>query len=222
MTFTNSKKINYQHLTLNRTPNRTHAIDTITIHCFVGQVTAKQGCDYFYNTKEQVSANYVVGYDGSIGMSVEECDRAWTSSNEANDQRAVTIEVACESKAPYQVTELALASLVKLCADICQRNGIKKLLWKNDKSLIGKVDQQNMTVHRWFTSTACPGDFLMGKMGEIADLTNSILNPPISTNAASTGKLYRVQVGAFAKRENAEKLKSELIGKGYSAIIKEE
>ncbi|BDG47748.1 hypothetical protein PspKH34_23090 [Parageobacillus sp. KH3-4] len=33
------------------------------------------------------------------------------------------------------------------------------------------------------------------------------------------GKLYRVQVGAFADRNNAEKLAEELKKKGYPAII---
>lgn len=35
-----------------------------------------------------------------------------------------------------------------------------------------------------------------------------------------TAVLYRVQVGAFANRENAEKLKDELIKKGYPAYVK--
>ena len=35
-------------------------------------------------------------------------------------------------------------------------------------------------------------------------------------------KHYRVQVGYFSKKENAEKLAAELKAKGYSAIIKEE
>lgn len=39
------------------------------------------------------------------------------------------------------------------------------------------------------------------------------------TQTASEQKLYRVQVGAFSEYTNAEKLKKELVGKGYSAII---
>lgn len=34
------------------------------------------------------------------------------------------------------------------------------------------------------------------------------------------GKIYRVQCGAFSKKENAEKLQKELKSKGYDAIIK--
>ncbi len=40
MGFTNSSLATVTMISPNRTPNRNHAIDTITIHCFVGQVTA--------------------------------------------------------------------------------------------------------------------------------------------------------------------------------------
>lgn len=40
--------------------------------------------------------------------------------------------------------------------------------------------------------------------------------------ATSSGKLYRVQVGAFKEKANAEKLQAELKAKGYSAIVKAE
>lgn len=40
--------------------------------------------------------------------------------------------------------------------------------------------------------------------------------------AASSGKLYRVQVGAYKEKANAEKLAAELRAKGYEAIIKAE
>lgn len=175
MSFTNSPLVTYTRLTKNKTANRKHAIDTITIHCIVGQWTAKQGCDYFANTDRQCSANYVVGKDGSIGLSVEEKDRSWCSSSSANDNRAVTIEVASDATHPYAVTTEAYEALIKLVADICQRNGIKKLLWKGDKSLIGQVDKQNMTVHRWFANKSCPGEYLYERHGEIAERVNALL-----------------------------------------------
>ena len=175
MEYTNSPLVTYKNITKNKSKGRKSAIDTITIHCYVGQVTAKQGCDYFATTSRQVSANYVVGKDGSIGLSVEEKDRAWTSSSPSNDHRAVTIEVACDTKAPYKVTDKAYKSLINLVADICKRNNIKELKWKGDKSLIGKVDKQNMTVHRWFSATACPGEYLYDKHSDIAKKVNEKL-----------------------------------------------
>lgn len=124
----NSSLVTYTRITNNKTSPRNHAIDTITIHCIVGQWTAKQGCDYFATTDRECSANYVVGKDGSIGLSVDEKDRSWCSSNRDNDNRAITIEVASDTKHPYAVTDEAYEALIKLIADICKRNGIKKLV----------------------------------------------------------------------------------------------
>lgn len=183
MAYTNSSLVTYKRLTKNRTSPRNHKIDTITIHCFVGQVTAKQGCDYFATTDRECSSNYVVGKDGSIGLSVEEKNCSWCSSNSANDNRAITIEVACDTKVPYKVTDKAYKALIELVADICKRNGIKKLLWKADKSLIGQVSKQNMTVHRWFANKACPGEYLYERHTEIAKKVNAILSAETKTTS---------------------------------------
>ena len=110
----NSPLVTYTRITKNKTSHRNHAIDTITIHCIVGQWTAKQGCDYFATTDRECSANYVVGKDGSIGLSVDEKDRSWCSSNGTNDNRAITIEVASDTTHPYAVTAKAYAALLDL------------------------------------------------------------------------------------------------------------
>lgn len=175
MSFTNSPLVNYVKISPNRTPNRNHKIDTITIHCVVGQCSVETLGNVFAPTSRRASSNYGVGYDGRIGMYCEEKDRSWCSSSGANDHRAITIEVASDNFYPYAVTQAALNGTIKLVADICKRNGIKKLLWKNDKSLIGKVDKQNMTLHQWFSATACPGKYLQDQMGYIADEVNKIL-----------------------------------------------
>lgn len=192
----------YTRISPHRTSPRNHKIDTVTIHCIVGQWTAKQGCDYFATTTRECSANYVVGKDGSIGLCVEEKDRSWCSSNKANDHRAVTIEVASDASHPYKVTDQAYSALIDLLVDICKRNGIKALLWKGDKSLIGQVEKQNMTVHRWFAAKACPGDYLYNLHGQIADQVNERLGaatpaePAQKPAAAFTP--YRVRVTASA------------------------
>lgn len=171
----NSALVTYTRISPKKSSPRNHAIDTITIHCIVGQWTAKQGCDYFATTDRDCSANYVVGKDGSIGLSVDEKDRSWCTSSRDNDNRAITIEVASDTSHPYAVTAAAYDALIKLVADICKRNGIKRLLWKADKSLIGQVDKQNMTVHRWFANKACPGQYLYERHSEIAAKVNEIL-----------------------------------------------
>lgn len=218
MTYTNSNLVTYKNISKHKTVNRTHNIDTITIHCFVGQVTAKQGCDFFASTHKECSANYVIGFDGSIGLSVEEKDRSWCSSNRENDMRAITIEVASETSEPYSVTEQAYNALIKLLIDVCKRNNIKRLLWRNDKSLIGQVDKQNMTVHRWFAKKSCPGTYLFSNMGEIADAVNAELNKETNKNNRT---IYRVQVGAFSVYENAVRLRDEMKKNGYDCFIVE-
>lgn len=169
----NSPLVTYTRITKNKTSPRNHVIDTITIHCIVGQWTAKQGCDYFATTDRQCSANYVVGKDGSIGLSVDEKDRSWCSSNGTNDNRAITIEVASDTTHPYAVTAKAYAALLDLVTDICKRNGIKKLVWSTNKNdRVNHRNGCNMTVHRDFANKACPGEYLYSRHGEIAAEVN--------------------------------------------------
>lgn len=212
MGFSNSPLATVRMISPNRTPNRNHAIDTITIHCFVGQVTAKRGCEVFQPSSKGASCNYVVGYDGSIGLCVEEKDRSWCTggydkngnpirvngvSGKSNDYQAVTIEVASDTKHPYAITEKAMAALIELCTDICRRNGIKKLLWSGDKNLVGNPDKQNLTVHRWFANKACPGDYIYQRLGDIAAKVNAKLGvtPPAETKPVSTVP-YKVRITA--------------------------
>lgn len=171
----NSPLAVYTRLSPNRTSPRNHAIDTITIHCYVGQVTAESAGAWFAKETTRASCNYVVDKDGRIGLIVDESNMSWCSSSFSNDHRAVTIEVASDMVHPYAVTDKAYTALIELCADICKRNGIPKLLWQGDKSLVGQVDRQNLTVHRWFANKACPGDYLYGLMGDIAAQVNERL-----------------------------------------------
>lgn len=221
MAYTNSPLVTYKRITNNKTSPRNHAIDTITIHCIVGQWTAKQGCDYFATTDHECSANYVVGKDGSIGLSVEEKDRSWCSSSSSNDHRAITIEVASDTAHPYAVTDEAYNALIKLVADICKRNGIKKLLWKADKSLIGQVDKQNMTVHRWFANKSCPGEYLYSRHSDIAAKVNTLLGDSAGETAQTptTQTLYRVQVGAYSKKANADAMLEKIKKAGFDTYM---
>ena len=218
MGFTNSSLATVKLISPNKTVNRNHAIDIITIHCFVGQVTAKRGCEVFQPSSKGASCNYVVGYDGSIGLCVEEKDRSWCTggykkvngvnvpirvngiSGSSNDYQAVTIEVASDSAHPYAITEKAMAALIELCTDICRRNGIKKLLWSGDKNLVGNPAKQNLTVHRWFANKACPGDYIYQRLGDIAAKVNAKLGAtgaaPVQPSAPVSSVPYKVRITA--------------------------
>lgn len=172
----NSSLVCYTKISPNKTVPRDHAIDTITIHCMAGNLSVETCGDVFAPESRQASSNYGIGSDGRIAMYVEEKDRSWCSSSGSNDHRAVTIEVANDGGAPdWHVSDAALQSLIKLCADICVRNNIKQLLWKGDKSLIGNIDEQNMTVHQWFSATECPGNYLYNLHPYIASEVNKLL-----------------------------------------------
>lgn len=217
MGFTNSSLATVKLISQNKTIGRNHAIDTITIHCFVGQVDARRGCQVFQPSSKGASCNYVVGCDGSIGLCVEEKDRSWCTggykkvngvkvpirvngiSGSSNDYQAVTIEVASDTTHPYAITEKAMAALIELCADICRRNGIKKLLWSGDKNLVGNPAKQNLTVHRWFANKACPGDYIYQRLGDIAAKVNAKLGAgtaPTLPSAPVSSVPYKVRITA--------------------------
>lgn len=169
----NSPLVCYTRLGPNHSGRRTHAIDTISIHCMAGNLSVETCGAVFAPTSRQASSNYGIGSDGRIALYVDEANRSWCTSSAANDQRAVTIEVANSGGAPdWPASAQAYAALLDLVTDICKRNGIKRLLWKGDKSLIGQVNRQNLTVHRWFAAKACPGDYLYKLHGAIANEVN--------------------------------------------------
>ena len=172
----NSPLVSYTKISPNKTSPRTKTIDTITIHCVVGQCTVETLGNVFAPTSRQASSNYGVGTDGKIGMYVEEKDRSWCSSNAANDHRAITIEVASDTSHPYAVNDKAFAALIDLVTDICQRNGIKKLVWSTNKAdRVNHRNGCNMTVHRDYANKSCPGDYLYNRHGQIADEVNKRL-----------------------------------------------
>lgn len=164
----------------NRHKNRTNLVYFITPHCMVGQMTAKRCGELFENSLYQASSNYGIGTDGDIGGYVDEEDRSWCSSSAWNDNRAITIECASDTRHPYAMNQKVWNSLVDLCFDICQRYGKKKLLWFNDKNTTlnykPKDDEMLITVHRWYAAKACPGDWLYNRLGKLADDVTAMLS----------------------------------------------
>jgi hypothetical protein len=215
----NSPLISYTKISPNKTSPRNHVIDTITIHCMAGNLSVENCGAAFAKASRKASSNYGIGTDGRIALYVDEADRSWCSSNAANDNRAITIEVANDGGAEtgWHVSDKSLNALIDLLVDICKRNDIKALKWQANKALIGQVDKQNMTVHRWFAAKACPGDYLYNLHYEIANRVNERLGktPVSGTEAPKTSKtIYRVrksvndsktQIGAYKTLANAKK-----------------
>lgn len=219
----NSKLVSYTKISPNSNNPRNHKIDTITIHHMAGNLSVESCGAGFADPARQASSNYGIGSDGRIGMYVAEANRSWCSSSRENDHRAITIEVANDSREPdWHVSDKALESTIALCVDICQRNGIAKLNFTGDKT-------GNLTMHKYFASTQCPGPYLESKFPYIAQEVNKRLSTTQKENATtnttqpkntesggSGGVLYRVQVGAYSKRENAEAQLKKIKGAGFT------
>lgn len=217
MGYTNSSMVSYTKLSPNHSGQRTHSIDRITPHCVVGQCSVETLGNIFLPASRQASSNYGIGVDGRVGMYVEEKNRSWCSSSNANDQRAVTIECASDTKSPYAFKDAVYQTLIKLCVDICKRNGKKKLLWLGDKTKTlnysPKADEMVLTVHRWFANKSCPGDWLYARLGDLASKVTAQLGGSADTPTVTT-QLYRVrktwsdsksQKGAYKILSNAKK-----------------
>lgn len=197
MGYTNSPLVVYTKLSPNHSGQRTHSIDRITPHCVVGQLSAESICGCFTSTSRQASCNYGIGKDGRVSLCVEEKNRSWCSSSNANDQRAITIECASDLTAPYAMNSSVYDSLIKLCTDICQRNGKKKLLWLGDKNKTLNyalaADEMVLTVHRWFANKSCPGDWLYARLGDLAEKVTAALGGSSGLQASSLKNLSEAE-----------------------------
>lgn len=212
----NSPLVSYTKISPNKTSPRNHKIDTITIHCVAGQCSVETLGEIFAPPSRKASSNYGIGPDGRIGMYVEEKDRSWCSSSSANDNRAITIEVASNTTDPYYVNDVAYAALIDLLVDICKRNGIKELKWKGDKSLIGNVEEQNMTVHKWFANKDCPGSYLYDRHSLIAAQVNVRLGANKKKPAIKVGD--KVKLKKDARTYTGQKLASFVYKNVYDVI----
>lgn len=205
----NSSLVSYTKLSPNHSGQRTMKIDRITPHCVVGQCSVETLGNIFAPASRQASCNYGIGVDGRVGMYVEEKNRSWCSSSSANDQRAVTIECASDTEAPYAFKDVVYNKLIDLCVDICKRNGKTKLLWFGDKTktlnYTPASNEMVLTVHRWFANKSCPGDWMYSRMGDLANKVTAKLGgvvttpttPTVTPTAPSSGSdtVYTVKAG---------------------------
>lgn len=224
MAYTNSSMVVYKKLSPNHYGLRTHSIDRITPHCVVGQCTAEGLGEWFEKQSTQASSNYGIDRDGRVALYVEEKNRSWCSSSNANDQRAITIECASDTTEPYAFRDVVYQTLIKLCIDICKRNGKNKLIWFGDKdktlNYSPKSGEMILTVHRWFANKSCPGNWMYARMGDLAEKVTQVLGgsdkpvEPEKPEDKTTIKWFRVrktwrdsktQKGAYKILDNAKK-----------------
>lgn len=146
-----------------------YRICKITPHHMAAVWTAERCAQSFQNPQRNASANYCIGYDGTIVCNVEEQYRAWTSSNGFNDCQAITIEVGNSTGAPsWQISAAAWKSLILLCADVCKRYGFRL---RFDGTPAG-----SLTMHKMFASTGCPGPYMSARMKQLEKEVNAVLD----------------------------------------------
>lgn len=166
----NSRLVNYVNLSPNCNAPRNNRINKITIHHMAGNLSVEQCGNIFADRNRQASSNYGIGSDGRVGLYVDEANRSWCSSSPDNDHQAITIEVANDVVGGnWHVSDVALAKLIDLCVDICERNGINRLVFTGNAS-------GNLTLHKYFAATLCPGPYLESKMPYIAEEVNRRLD----------------------------------------------
>ena len=187
----NSKLVDYTLISPHKNVMTNKVNNKITIHHMAGNLSIETCGNVFQNRR--ASSNYGVGTDGRVGMYVEEKDRSWASSSASNDKQAVTIEVANdEIGGIWHVSDTALAKLIELCIDICIRNDIEKLNYTGDEN-------GNLTLHRMFTATACPGEYLMSKIPYIVDEVNKALSVKGKWKQNKNGWWYEYNDGTYPK-----------------------
>ena len=188
---------------------RDHPLTRVTIHHAVMVGNARMVAASFRGT-DRKSATYAIGTDGSIVQCVPEADTPWTSNSHDNDSRAITIEVANTStKDPWPVGTETMEALIRLLVDICQRNpGIGRLRYTGDTT-------GNLTMHKWFYNTQCPGTYLEERFGEIAAEVNKRLD---AANVPQVTTVYDLSAAGLPE-SLAEGIRAELEAAGYSAVL---
>lgn len=201
-----SNLVDYVKLSPNCNKPRNKKIDAIVIHHMAGNLTIESCGAVFADSARQASSNYGIGTDGRVACYVEEENRAWTTSDPGIDHRAITIEVAnCGGAPDWKVSDQAIEAIIALCHDICRRYGFK-LNYTGDK-------KGNLHMHKWYAATACPGPYLGSKFAYIADEVNKRLG------GKTDSTIYRVQVGAFNSKPNAEAMLAKLKKAGFEGFI---
>ena len=211
MAYTNSSMVVYKKLSPNHSGQRTHSIDRITPHCVVGQCTAEGLGEWFEKQSTQASSNYGIDRDGRVALYVEEKNRSWCSSSNANDQRAITIECASDTTEPYAFRDVVYQILIKLCIDICKRNGKNKLIWFGDKdktlNYSPKSGEMLLTVHRWFANKSCPGNWMYARMGDLASKVTAALGGSGSSDGDGGSTSKGTQASVLKDLSEADAIK---------------
>ena len=172
------------------------------------------------------STHYIVGKlaDGSVGIVQNRpeniaawgCGKGKNGSYNYDPTGHIQFEVCEDSLTDADYFRAIFKAATELCADICYRYGWDASVVVSHKGAYDKGFASNhRDIDHWLAN--------FGRtMNEFRSEVKRLLDEMKKENAPKKEALYRVQVGAYSKRENAEAMKERLIADGYPAIIKED
>ena len=169
----------------------------IVIHNTANDASAKNEIAYMKSNNNSTSFHFAVD-DVEARQGIPLNRNAWHAGDGGNgngNRCGIAIEI-CYSKSGGAKFDKAEDNAAKLVADILKENG-----WG-----INRVKK-----HQDFSKKYCPHRTLDLGWDRFLNKVQGYMN--------EEKKLYRVQVGAFSIKENAERLKAELKEKGYDAFI---
>lgn len=170
----------------------------IVVHNTANDASARNEIAYMISNNQEVSFHYAVD-DKEVVQGIPENRNAWHSGDGEHgkgNREGVAIEI-CYSKSGGDRFIKAEQNAVDLIVSI-----LKKYNWGVDK----------VTKHQDYSGKYCPHRTLDAGWDRFIGMIEQKLK----------NRLYKVQVGAFANKANADRLCNELKSKGYSAFVKTE
>lgn len=218
----NSALVDYIKYSPNHGGQRTRKITGMAIHHTAGVLSVETLANIFMNPNRYASSNYGIGYDGRISLMVDEVNKAWTTSSDYCDQQKVTVEVSNSVYGnPWLVSDHVLEKLIQLTTDVHYRNGLKEVTYTGD-------ERGTIWIHKWFSATACPGEYLESKLPYVAKESNRRLQILLKGNVKPSAKptkpiseivkeVIRGKYGNYPER----KTKLESLGYNYNEVQSE-
>ena len=168
----------FENISPNKNAPRNRAIRRLTPHCVAGNLTIEATLNLAaFRAGGKASTSYAIGSDGRIGLGVEETSRPWTSSSAANDNEAITFEIANNGGAPdWRMSNAAINTWLDTAVDICRFYGFSKVAYRPKPATVtssqvetwintwAKDDEMLITLHNWYANKACPGPYLMRQL----------------------------------------------------------
>ena len=174
----------------------------IAIHNTCNDASAKNEISYMKSNNNQVS--YHVAIDDIEAIQAIPFNRnAWAcgdGGSGSGNRKYISIEI-CYSKSGGSKFDKAEKLAAKVVAEICKSYG-----WGIDK----------VKAHRDFAKKDCPH---RTNMASFKNLVKSELDAPSKPSDSQSNVMYRVCVGSYSDKANAEEQQKKLLAKGFDSFL---